>query len=120
MESHRTVSRVAVELLKLPYWREVFITEGHFFRHVRRMRLVYAARPAVLAEASERRLAGALALAPSEAGLQAFARLLVPHQALPWRRCRRRCRQRDTTVTLRARAVDRRRCGLGVYYDRRA
>ena len=56
-----------------------FITQGHLFRHVRRMRRVYATRRAVLAEAIEQRLAGALALAPSEAGLQAFARLLVKH-----------------------------------------
>jgi GntR family transcriptional regulator/MocR family aminotransferase len=56
-----------------------FIVEGHFFRHVRRMRRVYAGRRAALADAAEQRLRGALALARSEAGLQAFGRLLVPH-----------------------------------------
>ena len=58
-----------------------FIVEGHFFRHVRRMRRVYAARRAALADAAEQRLKGALALARSEAGLQTFAQLLVPHRS---------------------------------------
>lgn len=55
-----------------------FIDGGHLFRHVRRMRRIYGARRAVLAAALQERLAGALALAPTEAGLQAFARLLAP------------------------------------------
>jgi GntR family transcriptional regulator/MocR family aminotransferase len=56
-----------------------FMSEGHFFRHLRRMRRVYAARRAVLGEAVEQRLSGALSLTRSEAGLQAFGRLLIAH-----------------------------------------
>jgi GntR family transcriptional regulator/MocR family aminotransferase len=55
-----------------------FITEGHLFRHVRRMRRIYAARRAALVEAVDRRLRGILALSATEAGLQVPGRLLVP------------------------------------------
>jgi GntR family transcriptional regulator/MocR family aminotransferase len=55
-----------------------FMAEGHLFRHLRRMRSIYAARRAALVEAADRELAGVVALSHSEAGLQAFARLLVP------------------------------------------
>lgn len=55
-----------------------FMAEGYLFRHLRRMRSVYAARRAALVEAVDRELAGLVALSHSEAGLQAFARLLVP------------------------------------------
>jgi GntR family transcriptional regulator/MocR family aminotransferase len=55
-----------------------FIADGHFFRHVRRMRRIYAARRAALADAAEQRLTGAMTLGRSEAGLQAFGRLLGP------------------------------------------
>ncbi|HEX6535827.1 MAG TPA: PLP-dependent aminotransferase family protein [Gemmatimonadaceae bacterium] len=47
-----------------------FIAEGHFARHVRRMREVYAARLAVLLACARRRLAGLLEIADVEAGLQ--------------------------------------------------
>jgi GntR family transcriptional regulator/MocR family aminotransferase len=47
-----------------------FITEGHFGRHVRRMREVYAERRGVLLEASRKRLAGLLEITGVEAGLQ--------------------------------------------------
>jgi GntR family transcriptional regulator/MocR family aminotransferase len=50
-----------------------FITAGHFGRHIRRMRQLYAERLAVLVEASERKLGGLLELSrPTlpEAGLQ--------------------------------------------------
>jgi GntR family transcriptional regulator/MocR family aminotransferase len=56
-----------------------FIAEGHFFRHVRRMRRVYAARRSALADAVDQYLKGALTLARSEAGLQAFAQLTPAH-----------------------------------------
>ena len=46
-----------------------FITEGHFGRHVRRMREVYAERLAVLQESARQELAGLLELADVEAGL---------------------------------------------------
>src|SRR5215475_6423549 len=47
-----------------------FIEEGHFARHVRRMREVYAERRAALYEAAEQRLGDRLVLSPVEAGLQ--------------------------------------------------
>ncbi len=47
-----------------------FITEGHFGRHVRRMREVYAERLTVLLEGAQQRLAGLLEIVGVEAGLQ--------------------------------------------------
>jgi GntR family transcriptional regulator / MocR family aminotransferase len=47
-----------------------FIREGHFARHVRRMRELYAERLSVLVEAAGRRLAGLLEVPNVEAGLR--------------------------------------------------
>ncbi|HEU5169503.1 MAG TPA: PLP-dependent aminotransferase family protein [Gemmatimonadales bacterium] len=47
-----------------------FIAEGHFGRHVRRMREVYAERLGVLLETARERLAGLLEISGVEAGLQ--------------------------------------------------
>jgi len=47
-----------------------FITEGHFARHLRRMRQLYAERLSLLMDCARRRLAGMLELSPIEAGLQ--------------------------------------------------
>ena len=47
-----------------------FITEGHFARHIRRMRELYAERLSVLLECARQRLAGALEISTVEAGLQ--------------------------------------------------
>ena len=47
-----------------------FITEGHFARHIRRMRELYSERLAVFLEASRSRLAGLLEIPEVEAGLQ--------------------------------------------------
>lgn len=47
-----------------------FMTGGHFGRHVRRMRDVYAERLAVLLEASRERLGGLMDVSGIEAGLQ--------------------------------------------------
>jgi GntR family transcriptional regulator/MocR family aminotransferase len=47
-----------------------FIAGGHFGRHVRRMRQVYAERSSVLLESARERLGGLLALSDVEAGLQ--------------------------------------------------
>jgi GntR family transcriptional regulator / MocR family aminotransferase len=52
-----------------------FIAAGHFGRHLRRMREVYAERQAVLLAAGSERLAGWLELSPVEAGLQTCGRL---------------------------------------------
>ena len=47
-----------------------FIVEGHFARHLRRMREVYAERLSTLMESARRSLAGLLELSSVEAGLQ--------------------------------------------------
>jgi len=47
-----------------------FITGGHFGRHLRRMREVYAERLSVLLESARERLAGLLEISSVEAGLQ--------------------------------------------------
>ena len=47
-----------------------FMTEGHFGRHVRRMRQAYAERLAVLLECAPQSLAGLLEISELEAGLQ--------------------------------------------------
>ena len=47
-----------------------FITEGHFARHIRRMRELYSERLAVFLESSRARLGGLLEIPEVEAGLQ--------------------------------------------------
>jgi GntR family transcriptional regulator/MocR family aminotransferase len=62
-------------------WQAVlcdFIDGGHLFRHVRRMRRIYAARRAALVDAADQRLRGILELSETEAGLQVLGRLLLP------------------------------------------
>lgn len=46
-----------------------FIVEGHFARHLRRMRSLYAERQGILVQAAERELAGLLEVAPADAGM---------------------------------------------------
>lgn len=46
-----------------------FMAEGHFARHVRRMRVLYAGRQEALIEASERELSGLLDVRPAGAGM---------------------------------------------------
>jgi len=46
-----------------------FITEGHFARHIRRTRMLYAERQAALVEAAAQELNGLLEIAPAEAGM---------------------------------------------------
>jgi GntR family transcriptional regulator/MocR family aminotransferase len=50
-----------------------FLVEGHFARHVRRMREIYAERLAVLMESARTHLAGLLTISGLEAGLQTAA-----------------------------------------------
>jgi GntR family transcriptional regulator/MocR family aminotransferase len=50
-----------------------FITQGHFGRHIRRMREVYAERLSVLLRAARERLADVLDISSVEAGLQTSA-----------------------------------------------
>jgi GntR family transcriptional regulator / MocR family aminotransferase len=47
-----------------------FISEGHFSRHLRRMREIYAERLSILSEESRSRLSGLLKISDIEAGLQ--------------------------------------------------
>jgi GntR family transcriptional regulator/MocR family aminotransferase len=47
-----------------------FLTEGHFARHIRRMRQTYAERLSVLLESAREQLAGKLEISTVEAGLQ--------------------------------------------------
>lgn len=47
-----------------------FITEGHFARHIRRMREVYAERLGVLLKAAREKLDGVIEISSVEAGLQ--------------------------------------------------
>jgi len=46
-----------------------FMVEGHFDRHIRRMRVLYAERQAALVEAASQRLSGLLEVRPSDAGM---------------------------------------------------
>jgi GntR family transcriptional regulator/MocR family aminotransferase len=46
-----------------------FIAEGHFARHIRRMRTLYAERQGALVEAASRKLTGLLEVSPTETGL---------------------------------------------------
>jgi GntR family transcriptional regulator/MocR family aminotransferase len=46
-----------------------FVNEGHFARHIRRMRSLYAARQGALVEAAGRELGGLLEVSPSAAGM---------------------------------------------------
>lgn len=46
-----------------------FISEGHFARHLRRMRAVYAERQSALVKAGQRELPGLLDLPPNDAGM---------------------------------------------------
>ena len=49
-----------------------FIREGHFARHIRRMREVYAERLGVLLQAANKELPGLIEISNVEAGLQAI------------------------------------------------
>ncbi len=53
-----------------------FIAEGHFARHIRRMRSLYAGRQAVLVEAAAEKLAGVLEVRPADAGMHLIGWLL--------------------------------------------
>jgi GntR family transcriptional regulator/MocR family aminotransferase len=52
-----------------------FISEGHFARHVRRMRKLYAERQSTLVEAANHHLPGLLDIRPAEAGLHLIGQL---------------------------------------------
>jgi len=52
-----------------------FLAEGHFGRHIRRMRALYGERQAVLVRAARERLAGALDVPAQECGMHVIGRL---------------------------------------------
>ena len=56
-----------------------FMTEGHFARHIRRMRTLYAERQAALVTAARREWSGLLDVSPADAGMHLVAWL--PGQA---------------------------------------
>jgi GntR family transcriptional regulator/MocR family aminotransferase len=54
-----------------------FIAEGHLAAHLRRTRLLYAARQQALIASAERHLAGLLEITPDPAGMHVIARPVV-------------------------------------------
>ncbi len=58
-----------------------FIEEGHYIRHLRRMRKVYSERLEVLTEEVRKHLNGALELSTAESGMQTVARLRTAQDA---------------------------------------
>ena len=89
-----------------------FMTDGHFGRHVRRMREVYAERLGVLLEAARERLEGALAITGVEAGLQTAAWLTGGHDAIE---VEARAAERDVDVTALGRYSDGRMGRQGLH-----
>ncbi len=73
-----------------------FITEGHFGRHLRRMREVYAERRSILMESARRKLTGLLELSSVEAGLQTVGWLC---QGIDSAAARRAAQARKVEVT---------------------
>jgi len=67
----RTVSAGPPPLIEQAVLTE-FITEGHFGRHLRRMRALYQERRAVLLDEAKRELTGLLEVQVSDAGLHAI------------------------------------------------
>ncbi|HEV8431278.1 MAG TPA: PLP-dependent aminotransferase family protein [Pyrinomonadaceae bacterium] len=55
-----------------------FITEGHFARHIRRMRVLYAERQQALVNAAKSELEGLLEIRPSDAGMHLLGWLPEP------------------------------------------
>jgi GntR family transcriptional regulator/MocR family aminotransferase len=82
-----------------------FIADGHFGRHIRRMRMLYGERAEALTSALERHLSGLLALAPIVAGLDAPA--FLPQDADDTDAARRAAREGIETRPLSLYAIDR-------------
>jgi len=72
-----------------------FIVEGHFARHVRRMRELYAERLGMLLEAARERLAGLLEISDVEAGLRTVGWL---RQGISAERVAKAAAERDVEV----------------------
>ena len=73
-----------------------FMVEGHFERHLRRMREVYSERLSTLLDAARRKLAGLLQLSDVEAGLQTVGWL---QQGIKSKAARRAAELRKVEVT---------------------
>jgi GntR family transcriptional regulator / MocR family aminotransferase len=56
-----------------------FLNEGHFIRHIRRMRTLYGARQEALVRAAKRELGGQLEVCPGETGLHVMGWLEQGH-----------------------------------------
>jgi GntR family transcriptional regulator/MocR family aminotransferase len=56
-----------------------FLNEGHFIRHIRRMRTLYGARQEALVRAAKRELGGQLQVCPGETGLHVMGWLEQGH-----------------------------------------
>lgn len=82
-----------------------FIADGHFGRHIRRMRMLYGERADALTAAVERHLSGLLALAPLVAGLDAPA--FLPQGADDADAAQRAARQGIETRPFSLYAIDR-------------
>ncbi|MDY0975996.1 PLP-dependent aminotransferase family protein [Massilia sp. CFBP9012] len=63
-----------------------FIDDGHFDRHVRRMRRVYAGRAAAFEAAAHAHWQGLIAVPPVTAGLDVVTRLLAHEERDAWQR----------------------------------
>jgi GntR family transcriptional regulator / MocR family aminotransferase len=72
-----------------------FIADGHFARHIRRMREIYAERLGVLLDGARTHLAGLLTIAGLEAGLQTAAWL----EGIDARAATKAAAERDVDVT---------------------
>jgi len=53
-----------------------FMAQGHFARHIRRMRAIYAERQGILVDAVRRELAGRVEVRPADAGMHLIGRLV--------------------------------------------
>lgn len=71
---HRFEAALSLTIRHAPLLEQLvlcdFISEGHFGRHLRRMREVYAERQSILLEEARLRLSGLLEISTVEAGLQ--------------------------------------------------
>jgi GntR family transcriptional regulator / MocR family aminotransferase len=88
-----------------------FITEGHFARHLRRMRQVYAERLSVLLDGARQHLGGLLEISQVEAGLQTAGWLYPPLDA---ESAARAAAARGVEVTPLSRYARRRRAREGL------
>jgi GntR family transcriptional regulator/MocR family aminotransferase len=95
METMLSVSRRHGPVLEQAILAD-FIAEGHFGRHIRRMREIYAQRLGVLLEEGRRHLDGVLTISDIEAGLQTVGWLA---DGLDARRVAAAAATRDVQVT---------------------